>query len=147
MREKTGRRKGKLFLGISLSIWVALFIYIQWWMRGTFADLRTNVEDSFGSGLAALALIYVAICFIFPGFLLILSFIRSVYKILKHELEGGIKVCYMISALLVPLMFVLMILFQVQAFPSMEPLTLLFIEAAGFLASFILGSLPVGRRD
>lgn len=63
-----------------------------------------------------------------------LSFIRSVYKILKHEPDGGTKWCYVISAFIT--------VFAVALYAVSIEIYLLAM-APLFLASFILGSVSI----
>ncbi len=45
-------------------------------------------------------LIICYIIFVFPAFTVAFSCIRSIYKILKYEPKGIVKICYIISAAL-----------------------------------------------
>lgn len=78
---------------------------------------------------------FTAVLFAVLGALgLELSFIRSVYKILKHEHEGGTKWCYVISAFIT--------VFAVALYAVSIEIYLLAM-APLFLASFILGSVSI----
>ena len=84
-----------------------------------------------------------------------LSLIRSVYKILKHNLNGSVKVCYVISSVLAFLAVVLQCLVSaglinfgdVESGQNFTVYILLFTEWPLFVSSFILGSIRHNRIE
>ena len=86
--------------------------------------------------------VYLSILFSVYLLGVVLCFIRSVYKMLKHNPKKVIKICYIISAIAA---FVGTILHIIEAFGiiNYDDIYLLSVFPLGVL-SFILGSIPIG---
>ena len=155
MRIEMRQKKCRWFLLISFVFfaWTAIeFVmllfktYLQ--IQADFPNDPSKVKVQF-----CIQLIF-AIILLVPGIVSELSFIRSSYKMLKHEPKGGIKVCYMISALLALFLviFLWIILVRIVFFPKPggenDTMNLLLVTGwPSFLLSFVLGSLPIKHRD
>lgn len=152
-------KKHTLFLLISLAILsvAAIFVIVDICQAQAEVDslLATNSDTQYRVGLE-LSLFFGAF-FVAVAFGIALSFIRSVYKILKYKPQGWIKVCYIISASLafLSIVFFIFLMFDPLDFASrsgseyisIEDLLLFGLCPASPL-SFILGSLPVrGFRE
>ena len=144
-------KKHTLFLLTSLAILsvVAIFVIVSICQAQAEVDslLATNSDTQYRVGLE-LSLFFSAF-FVAVAFGIALSFVRSVYKILKYKPIGWIKVCYIISASLAFLSIVFYILLMFDAFGLSERSgraytgdLLLFGLCPASLLSFILGSFP-----
>ena len=126
----------KKFLHISLIVFaisaVAAIIYLCKEKSYTDSLIAKDSDTLFRIGVQSG---FDSIMFAILGVLgLELSFIRSVYKILKHEPDGGTKWCYVISALIAVLAVALFTVSVDIYLLTMAPL---------FIASFILGSVHI----
>ena len=101
-------RKSRVFLGVSLVLFVASvveelirLISVYHMLEAEYAnDSRMMLEGQVGlTGTVLFGLI--------PMFLFALSFIRSCYKLLKNQPRGKAKICWILSASLAFLMFLL----------------------------------------
>ena len=76
-----------------------------------------------------------------------LSFIRSVYKILKYRPKGKTKLCYIISSVTAfSAIAFLIVSISFKLFDTGSNLTatvLLVAEWTAFILSFVLGSIPI----
>ena len=126
----------KKFLRIALVVFaisiVAAIIYLC--KEKAYADslIAKNPDTLFRIGVDV---DFTAVMLVALGALgMELSFIRSVYKILKHEPEGGTKRCYVISVLIALLAGAVFYFSRGLYLLTMVPL---------FIASFILGSVSI----
>ncbi len=147
-------RKSRVFLGVSLLLFVASVVEELIWLISVYHmleaeyanDSRMMLEVQVGvTGTVLLGLI--------PMFLFALSFIRSCYKLLKNQPQGAAKVCWILSAILAFSMFLLpwlqfhgiVDLNQLKIDIDIYDVMLLF----GFpllLVSLILGSIPMKEK-
>lgn len=144
-------RKSLLFLWTALAFFVITLVgtiiamqidYYQ--TQSYFANDPQMARDLTNFSVA------VAIVFIFPIFAIELSCIRSVYKFLRYEPKGIVKVCYLISAIISFLAFTFQFLVFVGVvdFKTGIKETVLFLtEWPVFIISFILGSIPIKHKD
>lgn len=98
--------------------------------------------------------LFAYIMFGIPALLLELSFIRSVYKILKRSPKGCARICYLLSAILSFSALVFQCLIHVEliaiVFYDGRNITaeiLLCTQLPIFIVSFILGSIPIKHDD
>lgn len=147
-------RKSRVFLGVSLVLFAASVVEELIRIIGEYRlyeakfanDSRMMLEVQVGvTGTVLLGLI--------PMFLFELSFIRSCYKLLKNQPRGKAKICWILSASLAFLMFLLpwlqfhgiVVLNRLKADIDIYDVMLLF----GFpllLVSLILGSIPMKEK-
>ncbi len=149
-------KKSRLFLWISLAFFALTLIafliciiitYFQ--IKAYFPDDPDMVINEFGLA------VFVYMLLMFPSLAVELSCIRSVYKTIKHNPRGIIKVCYLISAILSFSAFALQFLIYVGVIDlvlesgdaRIEQAVLFWTEWPVFIVSFALGSLPVKRKD
>ena len=143
-------KKSKLFLWISFVIFALSVIAIllnliasYCKIRSTFPNDNIQVMNEFGLTLVLLILL---MC---PFLGAELSWIRSVYKILKHNPKGSVKVCYIISSVLAFFAVILQCLVSAglinfentESGQNFTVYILLFTEYPLFVSSFILGSI------
>ena len=156
MKEQVRQKKCQWFLGVSLTIFAFVVITFLLYSIPFYLDYRTMPQDNTIDGTNNFAMsIFVMIWMIIPIFAMMLCFIRSVYKILKYEPQRGIKICYVLSALLALCAFVFEILIlsglinleKVLDIPNLTATMLLLTGWPIFLISFILGSLPTKHND
>ena len=144
-------RKHTIFLVISLAVFLASTIAVTIYYGKAITELNrilSEVEDTqFRVGLEE-GLVW-SIFFTVAVLGAELSFIRSVYKILKDKPRGWIKVCYIISAFLAfsGLVLYLGLVFGIIGYvsPTGRYYTgdMYLIQFPLFILSFILGSLPL----
>ena len=147
-------RKSRVFLGVSLVLFAASvveelirLISVYHMLEAEYAnDSRMMLEGQVGlTGTVLFGLI--------PMFLFALSFIRSCYKLLKNQPRGKAKICWILSASLAFLMFLLpwlqfhgiVVLNRLKADLDIYDVMLFF----GFpllLMSLILGSIPMKEK-
>lgn len=147
MRQKRCR----LFLLISFLVFSCSIVILVIDGIGTYFQIQDNFADKpFRAKREFLEYAFFTVIILMPGIALELSFIRSVYKMLKHEPVGIVRVCYTISALLALFLviFLYLIFFRMAFFPKVggenNTLNLLIlIEWPIFLICFILGSIPI----
>lgn len=93
-------KKSRLFLWICLAIFALSAIAALIPIVETYCQLRqSNSDDHLGELMEFIALC-AYVCLIVPALGSELSFIRSVYKILKHKPKGAVRICCLISAIL-----------------------------------------------
>lgn len=144
-------KKHKIFLFISLAIFIASVIaFIVFYSLAKFEMDKLIAQDNdtqfrFGLGMS---LIFSTI-FSAGALVLELTFIRSVYKMLKHKPKGIIRICYVISAVFAFLGLVLYLglTFGIIGYVSPSGMDytgdMYLLEFPLFIFSFILGSLPL----
>ena len=147
MKEK----KHKKFLFISLAVvLVSVIVFtVFYFLAKIEADklMAQDIDTQFRFGLG-MSLIFGAI-FAVGALGLELTFIRSVYKMLKYKPKGVIRICYVISAFLAFFGFILYLglVFGIIGYvsPNGRCYTgdMYLLEIPLFIASFILGSLPL----
>ena len=149
-------RKHTMFLMISLAVFVASVVAVILYYCEAIAELKrilSEVEDTqFRVGLEE-GLIW---SFFFTVAVLgaELSFIRSIYKMLKHKPRKWVGICYIISAVVafLAVAFYCLVVLKVFNFASSSGRdytgdVYLFTFWPSFLVSFVLGSAPVEQND
>ena len=149
-------RKHTMFLMISLAVFMASVVAVIIYYCEATTELKrilSEVEDTqFRVGLEE-GLIW---SFFFTVAVLgaELSFVRSVYKMLKHKPRKWIGICYLVSAVLAVLSvaFYCLVVLKVFNFASASGRdytgdVYLLTFWPSFLVSFVLGSLPVKQND
>ena len=149
-------RKHTMFLMISLAVFVASVIAVILYYCEAIAELNrilsevTDTQERVGLEEGVFWSFFFTVAVLGTE----LSFVRSVYKMLKHKPRKWIGICYLVSAVLA---------FLSVAFYSLVVLRVFdFVSASGrdytgdvylltfwpsFLASFALGSVPVKQND
>ncbi len=145
------KKKSKVFLLTSLAFLALLAIVVivdiiweYYEIQAEFANDVRMANDLTGW------LVVVAVLFIIPIFPVWLSFIRSVYKILQYEPSGIVKMCYLISAIISFSAFAFNLLWLIGLVSFKTGIienVLFFTERPVFIVTFILGSVPIKRRD
>ena len=150
------QKKSKLFLWISFVFFSLSVIAILLNLISSFYEIKSafpnddlQVMNEFG---LTLILAIVLMC---PFLGSELSLIRSVYKILKHNPNGSVKVCYAISSVLAFFSVALQCLVSaglinfgnVESGQNFTVYILLFTEWPLFVLSFILGSIRHKRTE
>ena len=148
-------KKSRLFLWISLSIFALTVIAVLTSIIVSYCQLITDSPDdtisAYMEGLAVIIYIFIMV----PVLAIELSCIRSVYKILKYEPKGIVKICYWISAILSFSAFVFYCLclvgvIRLQNMENGQDYTadvILFTEWLVFIISFVLGSVHKKQDD
>ena len=144
-------KKCRLFLLICLAFFVLSVILIISGIISSYNHIKTRdpydpyiANQDFAYVLAVVQLL------ILPILLVELSFIRSVYKIIKHRPRGWVKVCYIISSLLTFLAVVfqwLLLLGLINFEQDIELRILEFTEWPVIIVTFLLGSISIKHRD
>lgn len=142
-------KKLRLFLLVGFSVFALSVIMVFWNIIFEYyrlqAEYPNNIEAhrNFGFGTVIVALIAL------PCFGAELSFIRSVYKILKHKPQGCVQICYIISACIAVFMLIFCFVamtgwlgFVREDGYNYTAEALLLSGWPGFILSFILGSIP-----
>ena len=147
-------RKSRVFLGVSFVLFVASVVEELIRIIGEYRLYEAKFANDSRMMLEIQVGMTGAVVFILvPMFLLELSFIRSCYKLLKNQPHGAAKVCWILSASLAFLMFLLpwlqfhgiVVLNRLKADIDIYDVMLLF----GFpllLVSLILGSIPMKKK-
>ena len=143
-------KKNKLFLWISFAVFSLSVIAILLNLVASYCEIRSafpndNIQVMNEFGLTLI----LAIILMCPFLGSELSVIRSVYKILKHNPNGNVKVCYIISSVLAFFAVVLQCLVSaglinfgnVESGQNSTVYILLFTEWPLFVLSLILGSI------
>ena len=149
-------RKHTIFLVISLAVFLASTIAITIYYCNAVTELNrilSEVEDTqFRVGLEEG--LFWSIFFTVAVLGAELSFIRSVYKMLKHKPKKLVGICYWGSAFLafLSIAFYCLVVLKVFNFVSVSGRdytgdVYLFTFWPWFLISFALGSFPVKRND
>ena len=149
-------RKHTIFLMISLAVFVVSTIAVIIYFCEATAELKrilSEVEDTqFRVGLEE-GLIW---SFFFTVAVLgaELSFIRSIYKMLKHKPSKWVGICYLVSAVLAFLSVAFYCLVVLEVFDFVSPDghyytgdIYLFTFWPSFLVSFAFGSVPIKQKD
>ena len=144
-------KKHTLFFIISFTIFVISVIAGIIFYGNIIVEMERLIAESndtqyrFGMEMSIIFTLF----FVFAVYAAGLSFIRSVYKILKYKIKGGMFICYVISAI--------MCLLAIALYCTIEIFNIslvvdgraylgdvyLFVLWPSFIISFILGSLPV----
>ena len=149
-------RKHTRFLMISLVVFVASLIAVTIYYCKAITELHrilSEVEDTqFRVGLEE-GLVW-SIFFTVPVLGAELSFIRSVYKMLKHKPRKLVGICYLVSTFFafLSIAFYCLVVLKVFNFASASGRdytgdVYLFTFWPWFLISFALGSLPAKQND
>ena len=135
------------FFAISVIAVISSIIVSYYEIKADFPNDNIRVINEFGYGLI------IALALIFPFLGSELSGIRSVYKILKYEPRGLVKICYIISSLSA---FFAVVFFYIASFGLISfvedggynytATVLLFTEWPTFVLSFVLGSISHKTR-
>ena len=149
-------RKHTIFLMTSLAVFAASVIAVTIYYCEAITELNhllskvTDTQERYGleAGL------FWSIFFTVPVLGAELSFIRSVYKMLKHKPKKSVGICYWGSAFLafLSIAFYCLVVLKVFNFASASGRdytadVYLFTFWPWFLISFALGSLPAKRND
>ena len=149
-------KKHTLFLRISLAIFLFTAIISIIYLCKTEAEINRTLEtDHSTSSMVSLGLSSFFNWLGVAGFLgTELSFIRSVYKMLKHQPRKWVGICYLVSTVLAFLSvdFYCIVVLKVFNFASASGRdytgdVYLFTFWPCFLISFALGSLPAKQND
>ena len=147
-------RKSRVFLGVSLLLFVASVVEELIWLISVYHMLEAEYANDSRMMLEVQVGLTGTVLFgLIPMFLFALSFIRSCYKLLKNQPHGAAKVCWILSAILAIPMFLLpwlqfhgiVDLNQLKIDIDIYDVMLLF----GFpllLVSLILGSIPMKEK-
>ena len=141
-------KKARLFLWISLAVFalsaVAVLISsIELYYELLVYPPPNDPSREFMPGFELFIYIFIMI----PALAIELSCIRSVYKILKHEPKGIVKIFYWISAILSFSTFVFLCLTFTRVISNARAADVLFIiQPPVFLVSFVLGSIPIKHK-
>ena len=149
-------KKHVIFLMISIALFVASVIAVIVYFCEAKAELdrilseNTDTQFRFGLEMSLSFSMFFTIAVLGSE----LSFVRSVYKMLKHKPRRWIGICLLVSAILA---------FSSVAFYCLVVLKVFnFVSASGrdytgdiyllafwpsFLVSFVLGSVPVKQND
>lgn len=147
-------KKSKLFLRISLAFFALSVIAVIICIIVSYGRIKTDFPNDPDRVVEEFIwLLFCNMILVFPIFAVELSCIRSVYKILKHEPKGLVKICYLISAILSFSAFVLQCLiftglinFVLESGDtSIRDTLLLLTEWPVFIVSFALGSVHKKR--
>lgn len=110
------------------------------------AEYPNDIERQRAFGFGTVVMVFIS----FPVWGAELSFIRSVYKILKHKPEGYVQICYTISACIAAFTLIFFCLaitgvisFMHEGGYNNTAEVLLFTEWPLFILSFTLGSIPI----
>ena len=149
-------RKHTIFLVISLAVFLASTIAVTIDYGKAIAELNhllsevTDTQERYGLEAGLFWSIFITV----PVLGAELSFIRSVYKMLKHKPKKSVGICYWGSAFLafLSIAFYCLVVLKVFNFASASGRdytadVYLFTFWPWFLISFALGSFPVKRND
>lgn len=143
-------KKSKIFLWISFTIFTISVIGVLVGIITSCHQAEIKFPDDGNKYLEEVAVVLIwSAVFIFPIFPLELSCIRSVYKTLKCQPTGFVKMCYIISAVLsfVVVVFQWLVFTGIISFYEIENgqnimhTILLWTEWPVFILSFVLGSI------
>ena len=147
-------RKSRVFLGVSLVLFVASVVEELIRIIGEYRLYEAKFANDSRMMLEIQVGMTGAVVFILvPMFLLELSFIRSCYKLLKKQPQGAAKVCWILSAVLAFLMFLLLWL-QLHGIVALDQLktkisftiALLLFVFPILLVTWIFGSIPMKEK-
>ena len=145
-------KKTRLFLSISFCFFAWTIIELGILLFRTYLQIQADLPNDPSKAKTQFIIhLIFAIIWFFPGILSELSFIRSGYKILKHNPMGVNRACYIISALLALflviftwLVFVITANFNLPGGDN-NILNLLLIGWPCVLLSFLLGCIPTKK--
>ena len=149
-------KKHTIFLIISLAIFMASVIAVIVYFCEAKAELdrilseNTDTQFRFGLEMSLLLSMFFTVAVLGTE----LSFVRSVYKMLKHKPRKWIGICYLVSAVLafLSVAFYCLVVLKVFNFASVSGRdytadVYLLTFWPWFLISFALGSFPVKQND
>lgn len=142
---------GLAFFSLSLIIYLVRIASVIDNYHALIPTLSSNDQNHFS--FAFMIELFAYVFFGAPALLSELSCTRSIYKILRHNPHGGVKVCYIISAVvaLAAFIFQCLIFFAIIVIPPLNgsvallDYVLLFTTWPPFLLSFVLGSVSSKR--
>ena len=145
-----------MFLMISLAVFVASLIAVILYYCEAIAELNrilsevTDTQERVGLEEGLVWSVFFTIAVLGAE----LSFIRSVYKMLKHQPRKWVGICYLVSAVLAVLSvaFYCLVVLKVFNFASASGryytgYIYLLTFWPSFLVSFALGSVPIKQND
>ncbi len=147
-------RKSRVFLGVSLVLFAASVVEELIRIIGAYRWCAAEIANDSEMMLTLQVDVTGTVVFmIVPMVLFELSFIRSCYKLLKKQPQGAAKVCWILSAVLAFLMFLLLWL-QLHGIVALDQLkTKISFTSALLLFGFpilfvtlILGSIPMKEK-
>lgn len=147
-------KKHTIFLFISLAVFfVSLIVTIVSYSAAKIELDRIITENTQTQVRVGLQLSWFWSMFFSVAILAAeLSFIRSVYKMLKYKSNKWVRICYIISACLAFLAVAIycLIFFKIFSFVSANGRDYtgdicLFVLWPSFIVSFVLGSIPIGH--
>ncbi len=141
-----------VFWGISVVIFLTEIVLSYYELKTMCQTLSPNDIIRFEYSFVIAVFGYIVV--VFPVLLVELSCIRSVYKILKYEPKGIVKICYIVSAAMAFAAFVFFCLVAAGVVDlvdesgdaGLQHNMLLITEWPVFIISFILGSIRK-RKD
>ena len=147
------RRKHTIFLMISLAVFVASVIAVTVYFCEAKAELdlilseNTDTQFRVGSEMSLFLSMFFKVAVLGTE----MSFIRSVYKVLKYKPNNWVRICYIISASLAVLSVAFYCLAVLKIFDFVSDTgrdytgdIYLFVFWPSLIVSFILGSIPIG---
>ena len=143
-------KKSKLFLWMSFAIFALSVIAILLSVIASYSKIKTTFSNDNAQVMNEFGLtLFLSVWAICPFLGSELSWIRSIYKILKYEPQGCVKKCYIISSALAVFAVVLQCLVStglinpgnIDSGQNFTVYILLFVEWPLFVLSFILGSI------
>ena len=147
-------RKSRVFLGVSLVLFVASVVEELIRIIGAYRWCAAEIANDSEMMLTLQVDVTGTVVFmIVPMVLFELSFIRSCYKLLKKQPQGAAKVCWILSAVLEFLMFLLLWL-QLHGIVALDQLktkisftsALLLFGFPILLVTWIFGSIPMKEK-
>ena len=147
-------RKSRVFLGVSLVLFAASVVEELIRIIGAYRWCAAEIANDSKMMLTLQVDVTGTVVFmIVPMVLFELSFIRSCYKLLKKQPQGAAKVCWILSAVLAFLMFLLLwlqlhgivALDQLKTKISFTSALLLFVFPI-LLVTWIFGSIPMKEK-
>ena len=148
-------KKHTIFLIISLAIFMASVIAVIVYFCEAKAELdrilSENTDTQFRVGLEMS--LFLSMFFTVAVLGTEISFIRSVYKMLKYKTNKWVRICYIISASLAVLSVAFYCLAVLKIFDFVSDTghnyagdIYLFVFWPSFIVSFVLGSIPIGHN-
>ena len=147
-------KKAKMFLFIGLIVFfmsavavIVPFIQFYYELQHNFPFPNDLNMKSIALDSAILNLVGLYI----PVLLVVLSAVRSTYKLLKYEPRGIVRKCYLLSSIisfLACIVFLILVVIDVNTLDISMTAKELMVFLPGFptlIISFILGSLPVKK--
>jgi uncharacterized protein with PQ loop repeat len=149
-------KKHTIFLILSLAVFIASVIAVIVYFCEAKAELdailaeNTDTQFRVGSEMS----LFWSMFFTVGVLCTELSFIRSVYKLLKHHPNKRIAFCYLLSALVAVLSIAFYGLLALNLFDLVSDTGRSYVGDVylltfwpAFIVSFVLGSLPIKQRD